>query len=242
VTLTFQHLPLHNHFLGAANRPGTSASPAGKVPAAHRGGYADAADTTLARGHAREQRRKPSLIEKPPSVPRDQLHHRGDGCLPVAETDPMSAPFLAEIRIFGFSFPPKNWAFCGGQIIASSRTRRSSRCWARTYGGDGPHHRSRLPNLGGRFPMHWNQGRGLSDHFVGEVGGSETVSVLIQEMPSHTHALRAGDGTAPRQAPGSLGPSAALPYADGPANVSLNAEAAQVAGRRPCPTTTCPPT
>ena len=99
-------------------------------------------------------------------------------------------PFVAEIRIFPFNFPPKGWAFCNGQLLPLSQNTALFSLLGTTYGGDG---RSTfaLPDMQGNAPMHPGQGPGLSLHDLGETGGSETVTLLQSEIPLHSHALRA---------------------------------------------------
>lgn len=99
-------------------------------------------------------------------------------------------PFVAEIRIFPFNFAPKGWAFCDGQILPLSQNTALFSLLGTTYGGDG---RSTfaLPNFQGSAPMHPGQGPGLSLHSLGETGGSQTVTLLQSEMPSHSHGLQA---------------------------------------------------
>jgi len=99
-------------------------------------------------------------------------------------------PFVAEIRIFGFNFPPVGWAFCNGQLMAISQNTALFSLLGTTYGGDGKSNFA-LPNLQGSVPMHPGQGPGLSFHDLGETGGSPTVTLLQTEMPAHTHAMRA---------------------------------------------------
>ncbi len=99
-------------------------------------------------------------------------------------------PFVAEIRIFPFNFPPKGWAFCDGQILPISQNTALFSLLGTTYGGDGKSNFS-LPNVQGNAPMHPGQGPGLSLHDLGELGGSETVTLLQSEIPGHTHVLRA---------------------------------------------------
>ena len=99
-------------------------------------------------------------------------------------------PFVAEIRIFPFNFPPKGWAFCDGQILPISQNTALFSLLGTTYGGDGKSNFS-LPNVQGNAPMHPGQGPGLSLHDLGEVGGSETVTLLQSEIPGHAHVLRA---------------------------------------------------
>jgi microcystin-dependent protein len=98
-------------------------------------------------------------------------------------------PFVAEIRIFPFNFAPKGWAFCDGQILPLSQNTALFSLLGTTYGGDGKSNFA-LPNMQGNAPMHPGQGPGLSLHDLGETGGSETVSLLESEIPSHSHTLR----------------------------------------------------
>jgi len=104
-------------------------------------------------------------------------------------------PFVAEIRIFPFNFAPKGWAWCDGQLLPLSQNTALFSLLGTTYGGDGKSNFA-LPDLQGRAPMHPGQGPGLSLHDLGETGGSETVSLLESEIPSHTHQLR-GDNQDP---------------------------------------------
>jgi microcystin-dependent protein len=107
----------------------------------------------------------------------------------------MSNPFLAEIRIFPFNFAPKGWAFCDGQILPLSQNTALFSLLGTTYGGDGKSNFA-LPNLQGSAPMHPGQGPGLSLHDLGEQFGSDAVSVLESEIPSHRHFLSADTGNA----------------------------------------------
>src|SRR6266478_382659 len=105
----------------------------------------------------------------------------------------MSNPFLAEIRIFPFNFPPKGWAFCNGQLMPLSQNTALFSLLGTTYGGDGKSNFA-LPNMQGNAPMHPGQGPGLSLHDLGETGGSETITLLESEMPAHSHAIMAVSG------------------------------------------------
>src|SRR5919206_1923937 len=102
----------------------------------------------------------------------------------------MSDQFVAEIRIFPFNFPPSGWAFCDGQLLPISQNTALFSLLGTTYGGDGKSTFA-LPDLQGRAPMHPGQGPGLSLHDLGETGGSDTVTLLESEMPSHSHATHA---------------------------------------------------
>src|ERR1700755_2598450 len=110
-------------------------------------------------------------------------------------------PFVAEIRIFPFNFAPKGWAWCNGQILPLSQNTALFSLLGTTYGGDGKSNFA-LPNMQGNAAMHPGQGPGLSLHDLGEIGGSETVSLLESEIPAHSHFVRghtadAGDNTNP---------------------------------------------
>jgi microcystin-dependent protein len=112
----------------------------------------------------------------------------------------MADPFVAEIRIFPFNFPPKGWAFCDGQLLPISQNTALFSLCGTFYGGDGKSTFA-LPNLRGNAPMHTGQGQGLSERFLGETAGAETVTLLQSEIPAHTHVMRAspdpGDNTVP---------------------------------------------
>jgi microcystin-dependent protein len=110
------------------------------------------------------------------------------------------SPFVAEIRIFPFNFAPKGWAFCDGQILPLSQNTALFSLLGTTYGGDGKSNFA-LPDLQGRAPMHPGQGPGLSLHDLGETGGSDTVSLLESEIPSHSHGYQASQSDANDQSP-----------------------------------------
>lgn len=105
----------------------------------------------------------------------------------------MTDPFVAEIRMFTFNFAPKGWAFCAGQLLPISQNTALFSLLGTTYGGDGKSTFG-LPNMQGSAPMFWEQGPGLSERYIGEIGGSETVTLLVTEIPSHTHNIGVGIG------------------------------------------------
>lgn len=102
----------------------------------------------------------------------------------------MADPFVAEIRIFPFNFAPRGWAFCDGQILPISQNTALFSLLGTTYGGDGRSNFA-LPNLQGNVPMHPDQTSGRSQHFLGETGGTDTVTLLQSELPSHSHGAQA---------------------------------------------------
>lgn len=113
----------------------------------------------------------------------------------------MADPFVAEIRIFPFNFAPRGWAWCDGQLLPLSQNTALFSLLGTTYGGDGKSNFA-LPDLQGRAPMHPGQGPGLSLHDLGETGGSETVTLLESEIPSHSHAVNGTAGVANQNSPG----------------------------------------
>jgi len=101
----------------------------------------------------------------------------------------MTDPFVAEIRIFAGNFAPKGWAQCNGQLLPLSQNTALFSLLGTFYGGDGKSTFA-LPNLEGSVPIHQGIGPGLSERFLGEAGGSESVTLLTSETPLHTHSLQ----------------------------------------------------
>jgi microcystin-dependent protein len=97
----------------------------------------------------------------------------------------MAEPFLSEIRIMSFGFPPKGWAFCDGQLLPINQNQALFSLLGTTYGGDGRVNFG-LPDLRGRASMHMGNG-----HTLGERGGEQAHTLSISEVPTHTHTLQA---------------------------------------------------
>jgi microcystin-dependent protein len=112
----------------------------------------------------------------------------------------MADPFVAEIRIFPFNFAPKGWAWCDGQLMPLSQNTALFSLLGTTYGGDGKSNFA-LPDIQGSAVMHQGQGPGLSLHDLGETGGSETVTLLGSEIPSHPHVMNASEADGVERAP-----------------------------------------
>ena len=113
----------------------------------------------------------------------------------------MADPFVAEIRIFPFNFPPKGWAFCNGQLLPISQNTALFALVGTFYGGDGKSTFA-LPDLQGSVPIASGDGPGLSQYRVGDLGGAEFVTLLTSEIPVHSHAMHAdtldvGDANVP---------------------------------------------
>jgi microcystin-dependent protein len=102
----------------------------------------------------------------------------------------MGTPYLGEIRIFTFNFPPKGWAFCNGQTLAINQNQALFALLGTTYGGNGTTTFA-LPYLQGCIPFH----RGNS-FTQGQYGGEEAHTLLVSEMPAHTHVVTASSAVA----------------------------------------------
>ena len=98
----------------------------------------------------------------------------------------MAEPFLAEIRIMSFGFPPKGWAPCNGQLLPINQNQALFALLGTTYGGNGQTTFA-LPNLQGRVPLHTES----NAHIQGEVGGQAAHTLTIAELPAHAHAVGA---------------------------------------------------
>lgn len=107
----------------------------------------------------------------------------------------MSEPFIGQIELFGFTFPPRGWAFCQGQLQAISQNQALFSLLGTNYGGDG-RTTFALPDLRGRIPIGQGQGSGLSGYTIGQVGGAEQVTLAPAQMPAHTHSLMVDAATA----------------------------------------------
>jgi microcystin-dependent protein len=130
----------------------------------------------------------------------------------------MSEPFLSEIRIFSFSFAPKGWAFCNGQILPINQNQALFSLLGTTYGGDGRVNFA-LPNLQGRVATHMGDGLVL-----GERAGEQAHTLVVSEMPQHSHLASCN-----KIGGNSTSPAAALPafngdvatYAAAPGGIAL---------------------
>lgn len=144
----------------------------------------------------------------------------------------MSEPFLSEIKIVSFNFPPKGWALCNGQLLPINQNQALFALLGTVYGGNGQTNFA-LPNLRGRTPISFGSG-----HDLGEAAGSTAVTINIQQLPTHLHFLQASTNTAGTDAPGNttlLAGSAPNDLYTGPTSLSpLNpATVTSVGGSQP---------
>lgn len=99
-------------------------------------------------------------------------------------------PYIGQLQLFGFNFAPKGWALCNGQLLSIMQYQALFSLISTTYGGDG-RTTFALPDLRGRVPNGQGQGPGLSNYVMGQVAGTENVTLLSTQMPAHNHILMA---------------------------------------------------
>jgi microcystin-dependent protein len=124
----------------------------------------------------------------------------------------MSDPYLGEVRMFGGNYAPRGWALCDGRLLNISQNSALFSLLGVAYGGNGQTTFG-LPDLRGRVPMHQGQGGGLSNRVIGEMAGTENVTLLITQIPQHNHAAMASTGAGNQPGPANNVP--ATPQASG---------------------------
>ena len=141
----------------------------------------------------------------------------------------MATPFLGEIKIISFNFPPKGWALCNGQLLPINQNQALFSILGTTYGGDGRVNFA-LPNLQGRIPVHVGDGIVL-----GESAGEAAHTLHISELPGHSHSLAASPATATlTAAAGNVwGQANAAPFAPAPNEVMHPSCVTPVGGSQP---------
>ncbi len=121
--------------------------------------------------------------------------------------------FLGNIQLFGFNFAPRGWALCNGQLLSIAQNSALFALLGTTYGGNGTTTFG-LPDLRGRAPLGQGQGAGLTNRVMGELAGTEEVSLLTTQLPVHQHATPITTGAATSSRPGAgLGPAKGGSYA-----------------------------
>src|SRR5579871_211863 len=111
----------------------------------------------------------------------------------------MGSPYVGEIRMFAGNFAPAGWALCQGQLLAISENEVLFNLIGTTYGGDGQNTFA-LPNLQSRVPIH--QGTVLGTPFtIGEVAGTETVTLTTQQIPAHSHVPQGSNAAGTQASP-----------------------------------------
>ena len=122
-------------------------------------------------------------------------------------------PYLGDITILGFDFPPKGWAACDGQLLSIDQYTELYSLLSTTFGGDGRTNFG-LPDLRGRVPIDFGQGLGLTDRTLGKQLGEDTVTLTGDQIPAHTHQLNASTDPATATEPGGNLPATVAPGFD----------------------------
>ena len=126
----------------------------------------------------------------------------------------MSEPYIGEIVLFAGNFAPRGWALCQGQLLSIAQNTALFSILGTTYGGNGQTTFA-LPDLRSRVPVGQGQGPGLSGYALGQQAGDEAVTLTVQQMPLHNHAVNAsGDDTGASSKPSGKvpGPTSSNPY------------------------------
>lgn len=118
----------------------------------------------------------------------------------------MGTPFLSEIRLMSFNFPPKGWAFCNGQLLPINQNQALFSLLGTTYGGNGVSTFA-LPNLQGRVPIHLGADGFGNNYPLGQSAGESSHTLNIQELPAHAHTLMASNAAANSSAPAAATPA-----------------------------------
>jgi len=116
----------------------------------------------------------------------------------------MANPFVGQIFLLPFNFPPKGFAFCQGQLLPLAQNTALFSLLGTTYGGDGKTNFA-LPDLRGRVPIGEDQGPGLADYPLGQPGGAETVTLTGSQLPQHNHGVNIGSLTAAARSRNAVG-------------------------------------
>ena len=138
----------------------------------------------------------------------------------------MAEPFLAEVRVFSFEFPPKGWALCNGQLLPINQNQALFSLLGTSFGGDGRVNFA-LPDYRGRVPIHVGSG-----HTLGERGGEQAHTLSIAELPTHTHFVQANNnaGTAAEPLNTVLAKAGANTYGPAQSLVAMNANSTTPTG------------
>jgi microcystin-dependent protein len=118
----------------------------------------------------------------------------------------MSEPYVGEIRLLAFNFPPAGWLQCDGALLAISEYETLFNLIGTTYGGDGQNTFA-VPDLRSLVPIHMGQGSGLSSYVIGQTGGVESVTLTSNQIPAHNHSVAANSSPANNADPGGAFPA-----------------------------------
>jgi len=117
-------------------------------------------------------------------------------------------PFIGQIKLFAGNFAPAGWVFCDGALLSIAENEALFTLLGTTYGGDGESNFG-VPDLRGRVPVHQGTGPEGTNYVIGQSGGTETVSLTLEQIPAHNHQIQgstlAGFGANPGNSPSPAG-------------------------------------
>jgi microcystin-dependent protein len=235
-TLTIQELPEHNHLINASSAAGNVNNPSDNLLASNSAGvptYSATASagqglmTTPTGGSQPHENRQPYLALNY-CIAMVGVYPSRDNYNAAGATRGLD-PFFAETAIVAFNFAPIGYQSCNGQIMAISQNTALFSLLGTTYGGNGQSTFA-LPDFRGRVAMQQGQGPGLSNYSLGEEGGEETVSLTVQNLPSHNHFFRVGSAATSDSPEGTSFAPYPGAYTTGSSNVTLNSAALTSAG------------
>jgi microcystin-dependent protein len=152
----------------------------------------------------------------------------------VSPAQAQAEPFLAQLMLFGGNFCPRGWAPANGQLLSIAQNTAVFSLMGTQFGGNGQTTFA-LPDLRGRAPIHNGQGPGLQSYTIGQLGGTESFTLLTSQMPAHTHGVQATNVLADKGGPANryLGAGAGDDdyYNDGPPNQVMAANMILPAGQ-----------
>lgn len=149
---------------------------------------------------------------------------------PLANAGP--EPFIGEVQWFAGNFAPRGWAFCDGQLLDIAGNDALFSILGTTYGGDG-RNTFALPDVRGRTLIHAGNGPGLTQRRLGDQSGTESETLDTNEIPAHTHRLRASAGPATQIEPADkvlASPARTRLYDEGDANTDMDESAVTTTG------------
>ncbi len=141
-------------------------------------------------------------------------------------------PFLGQLALVPYNFPPKGWALCNGQLLSINQNQALFALLGTTYGGNGQTTFA-LPDLRGRVPISSGQGPGLSNYILGQTGGEESHTLTVSEIPAHSHLLSADTSVGTSERPNGGLPArnaAGVPQYGGSATGTMSASGVQSSG------------
>lgn len=229
-TLLSSHLPAHNHSFNAVNSEGNSNNPAGNllaisstdIPSFSSISSGSNVDGIAATGGSQPHENRQPYLTLNYCIALQGIFPSYSKDFESPEQTRGADSFVGEIMIMPINFTPQGYASCSGQLMPISQNTALFSLLGTNYGGNGMTTFG-LPNLQGRVAIHKGHGPGLSLYNLGETGGTESVQLLVTEMPSHTHNLKVSTSSISDSPLGFVFGPFPGSFSNSPANITLNA-------------------